>query len=148
MVPRVEQRAGATPGWVDSWKSGELVIILRYSDNDCRTWNIRLRWCCKPWCKAWKIIPDRAWLIRSKGECCVEDTLRMVSLEELQNTSLCWRSNRTIAHKWQRGWLLGYCHLWQYPTTNCGLVEASLIPQLVAWLWDLLSPLIAGESWP
>jgi len=38
VVPRVEQRAGTTPGWVDSWKSGELVIILRYLDNDCLTW--------------------------------------------------------------------------------------------------------------
>jgi hypothetical protein len=34
----VEQRVDATPRGVDSWKSVELVIILRYSDNDCRTW--------------------------------------------------------------------------------------------------------------
>jgi hypothetical protein len=43
----------------------------------------------------------------------VGDTLRMVSLEELQDTSLCWRSKRTVApHKWHRGWFLGYCHLY------------------------------------
>jgi len=43
----------------------------------------------------------------------VEDALRMVSLEELQDASLCWRSKRTVApYEWQRGWLLGYCHYW------------------------------------
>jgi len=41
-----------------------------------------------------------------------EDAFRMVSLEELQDASLCWRSKRTVApHKWQKGWLLWYCHL-------------------------------------
>jgi len=47
------------------------------------------------------------------------------------------------SHRWEKLWdrdlnsidqeiVLGYCHLWQYPTTNCGLVEAPLVPQLVA----------------
>jgi hypothetical protein len=108
-----------------------------------RNRNFRLRGCCKPWCEAWWIIPDRAWLIRSKGnvvsqrqaltlfrcdvgdhlvvvillceKMCVlitlviercgkyhvnlaEDALRMVSLEKLQDASLCWRNKRTIAH--------------------------------------------------
>jgi len=40
-----------------------------------------------------------------------KDVLRMVSLEELQE-SVWWRSKRTnCPHKWQRGWLLEYCQL-------------------------------------
>jgi hypothetical protein len=34
--------------------------------------------------------------------------------------------------------LLGYCHLWQYPTTK--QVEAPLVPHLVAWFKALLAP--------
>jgi hypothetical protein len=131
--------------------------------------NFHLRGCYKPWCKAWWIIPDRAWLIHSKGnvvpdtsintlqmwrgrpsgcsdpfvweKVCfgdsdgwkvwqvpvnlAKDSLRMVSLEELQDASLCWRSKRTVApHEWQRGWLLGLlplmCSKWTAPTIDFG----------------------------
>jgi hypothetical protein len=34
--------------------------------------------------------------------------------------------------------LLGYCHLWQYPTTK--QVEALLVPHLMAWFKALLAP--------
>jgi len=35
------------------------------------------------------------------------NALRMVSLETLQNASMCWRNKRTnCPHKWQTGWLL------------------------------------------
>jgi hypothetical protein len=47
MVPRVEQKADATPGKVNSWKSGELVITLKYSMT-VTLGNIRLRGCFKP----------------------------------------------------------------------------------------------------
>jgi hypothetical protein len=34
--------------------------------------------------------------------------------------------------------VLGYCHLWQYPTTN--QVVAPLVPLMVAWFKALLTP--------
>ena len=144
MVPRVEQRADAPPGWVDSWKSGELVIILRYSDNDCRTWEysvwggvvslgVRLddsfrtehgwyarrgmqcvpetsvntlqKWsgrpssCCDPF--VWEKVcfgNSGDWKVWRVPVNLATDALRMISLEELHDASLCWRSKRTIAH--------------------------------------------------
>ena len=42
------------------WNTQILTVVLGNR-------NFRLRRCCKPWCEAWWIIPDRAWLIRSKG---------------------------------------------------------------------------------
>ena len=108
---------GATPGWVDSWKSGELVITLKYS-MIVALGNIRLRGCYKPWCKAWKIIPDQAWLIRSKGNVVLK-TLSEWKLGRAAECKLVLKKQEdNCPHKWQRGWLLGYIHLWQYPTTK------------------------------
>jgi hypothetical protein len=64
------------------------VITLKYSMT-VALGNIRLRGCCKPWCKAWKNNSGPSMVNTLEGECCVEDALRMVSLEELQNASLC-----------------------------------------------------------
>jgi len=100
------------PSMVDMLK-GEC-CIPETSVNTLQMWSDRLS-CCSDlfvwekvcfsdsgdW-KVWKVPVNLA-----------GDTLRMVSLEELQDTSLCWRSKRTVApHKWHRGWFLGYCHLY------------------------------------
>jgi hypothetical protein len=62
--------------------------------------------------KVWQVLVNLA-----------EDALKMVSLEELQGASICWRSKRTIApHEWQRGWLLGLlplmCSKWTTPSID------------------------------
>ena len=133
----MEQRAGATPRWVDSWKSGKLVITLKYLMT-VALGNICLRGCCKLWCEAWKINPDRAWLIRSKGNVVLK-TLSEWKLGRAAECKLLLKKQEdNCPHKWQRGWLLGYCHLWQYPTTK--QVEALLVPHLMAWFKALLAP--------
>lgn len=42
----------------------------------------------------------------------VKNALAMVSLEKLQDVSICWRSQKdSCLYKWQRGWLLGLLSL-------------------------------------
>jgi hypothetical protein len=65
-----------------------------------------------------------------------KDALRMVSLEDLENASMCWRSKRTIApNQWQREWLLGLLplmcsnHQWTAPSIDNEASAAHLLEE-------------------
>jgi len=104
--------------------------------------NIRLRGCCKPWCKAWKIIPDRAWLICSKGNVVLKMLLEWKLGKDAECKLVPKKQEDNYPHKWQRGDCYDIAILWQYPTTK--QVEAPLVPQLVACFKALLAP----PCWP
>ena len=68
--------------------------------------------------------------------------LNSISMSRLENT---WLSAQRLHCEEKRRScqcpafeVLGYCHLWQYPTTN--QVVAPLVPLMVAWFKALLTP--------
>ena len=90
-----------------------MLCVRETSVNTLQMWSGRPSGCSDPF--VWEKVcfgDSGDWKMWQVPVNLTEDAFRMVSLEELQDASLCWRSKMTVApHKWQKGWLLWYCHL-------------------------------------